>query len=542
MAARKRYAKAINNPHDVMQAKKARGPIPTISFSEEDLEGVQLPHDDALVITALVANREVHRILVDNGSSTDIIFNQAFQKMGIPLTQLTPSNATVTGLSGEPVRPIGHWATTLRVGSGDCQKEVCLNFCILDIPASYNMILGRSGLHALEAVVSTLHLAMKFPTPGGIGVVKGNQKMSRTCYLASCKGNSNLEGMESDILDPRMNPIVPKPEANDEVVAHQLIEGNPNRMIKIGAEIEPNLRNSILAMIRRNADIFAWSASDVPGIARDVIVHQLKCRPEVPPIKQRKRTMSLERQAAVRAEVQKLLDANFIREIQFTQWLSNVVLVPKPGGNWRICIDYTNLNKACPKDDQPLPRIDQMVDATAGHELLSFMDAYSGYNQIHMLRSDEHKTAFITDSGVYCYTRMPFGLKNAGATFQRLINTVFSSQIGRNAEAYVDDILTKSVHAIDHPKDLEETFASLRRYAVKLNPAKCVFGVRAGKFLGFLISQRGIEVNPEKIDAIQKMKAPASFKDVMILNGRLAALSRFIARAAERSLPFFKIL
>ena len=108
------------------------------------------------------------------------------------------------------------------------------------------------------------------------------------------------------------------------------------------------------------------------------------------------------------------------------------------------------------------------------------MDAYSGYNQIHMLRSDEHKTAFITDSGVYCYTRMPFGLKNTGATFQRLINTVFSSQIGRNVEAYVDDILTKSILAVDHPRDLEETFASLRRYAVKLNPTKCVFGVRAG--------------------------------------------------------------
>ena len=138
-------------------------------------------------------------------------------------------------------------------------------------------------------------------------------------------------------------------------------------------EIEPKLRDSILAMIKRNSDVFAWLASDVPGIARDVIVHQLKCKAEFPPIKQRKRTMSLERQAAVRAEVRKLLDANFIREIQFTQWLSNVVLVPKPGGNWRICIDYTNLNKACPKDDQPLPRIDQMVDATAGHELLSFM-------------------------------------------------------------------------------------------------------------------------------------------------------------------------
>lgn len=252
--------------------------------------------------------------------------------------------------------------------------------------------------------------------------------------------------------------------------------------------------------------------------------------------------MRLERQAVVREEINKLLQAKFIRDIQFTQWLSNIVLVPKRRGNWRVYIDFTNLNKACPKDDQPLPRIDQMVDATAGHELLSFMDSYWGYKQVHMRRIDEHKTAFVTDMGVYCYIRMPFGLKNAGATFQRLINKVFQTRIGRNTEAYVDDMLTKSVLARDHFDDLRETFESLRRYDLKLNPNNCVFGLRAGKFLGFLISQRGIEVNPDKVEAIHKMQAPASYRDVMVFKGRLAALSRFIARAAERSLPFFKIL
>ena len=128
------------------------------------------------------------------------------------------------------------------------------------------MILGRSGLHALEAVVSTLHLTMKFPTAGGIGVVRGNQKMSRSCYLTFCKGNKNLEVMPTDILDPRMHSILPKPEAQEETVTHQLIEGNPNQTIKIGSELGPELTKAILATLRENVDVFAWTAADVPGI------------------------------------------------------------------------------------------------------------------------------------------------------------------------------------------------------------------------------------------------------------------------------------
>ena len=138
-------------------------------------------------------------------------------------------------------------------------------------------------------------------------------------------------------------------------------------------------------------------------------------------------------------------------------------MVKKSNVKWRICIDYTDLNKACPKDCFPLPRIDQLVDSTAGHELLSFMDAYSGYNQIRMYGPDELKTTFTTDRGLFCYQVMPFGLKNAGATYQRLVNQMFAKQIGKTTEVYVDDMLIKSLEAPDHVKDLEETFALLRK-------------------------------------------------------------------------------
>ncbi|XP_019230417.1 PREDICTED: uncharacterized protein LOC109211339 [Nicotiana attenuata] len=165
-----------------------------------------------------------------------------------------------------------------------------------------------------------------------------------------------------------------------------------------------------------------------------------------------------------------------------------------------MCVDFTDLNKACPKDSFPLPHIDQLIDATVGHELLSFLDAYSGYNQILMEEEDQEKTTFITQQGTYCYRVMPFGLKNAGATYQRLVTKMFKDQLGKTMEVYIDDILVKSKRKEDH---LREAFDILRRYGMKLNPEKCAFGVTSGKFLDFLVSQRGIEVNPDQIKGIE---------------------------------------
>ena len=164
-----------------------------------------------------------------------------------------------------------------------------------------------------------------------------------------------------------------------------------------------------------------------------------------------------------------------------------------------MCVDFTDLNKACPKDSFPLPRINQLVDSIAGHKLLTFMDAFLGYNQIKMVEEDQEKTAFITSQGLYCYKVMPSGLKNAWATYQRLVNKMFNKQIDRNMEVYVDDILVKSKEELAHLDDLRETFATLKQYQMKLNPGKCVFGVASSKFLEFMVSQSWIEANPEKV-------------------------------------------
>ena len=217
-------------------------------------------------------------------------------------------------------------------------------------------------------------------------------------------------------------------------------------------------------------------------------------------------------------------------------------MVKKANDKWRICVDFTDLNRACHKDSYPLPHIDQLVDSTAGHKLLSFMDAFSGYNQRKMDEVDQEKTSFVTSQGLFCYEVMPFGLKNAGATYQRLVNHMFCPQIGRNVEVYVDDMLVKSLDKGKHLDNLQETFDTLRWYNMKLNPSKCAFGVALGKFLEFMVSHRGIEANLEKIKAILDMKSPQNIKEVQSLTGRVAALNRFVSKATDKCLPFFRVL
>jgi hypothetical protein len=190
----------------------------------------------------------------------------------------------------------------------------------------------------------------------------------------------------------------------------------------------------------------------------------------------------------------------------------------------------------------PLSRIDQIVDSTARCETLSFLDAYSGYHQIKMKESDQLATSFITPFSMYCYITMPFGLRNAGATYQRCMNHVFGEHIGRTIEAYVDDIIVKTRKASDLLSDLEVTFGCLRTKGVKLNPEKCVFGVPQGMLLGFTVSERGIEANLEKIAAITNMGPIKDLKRVQRVMGCLAALSRFISCLGEKGLPLYRLL
>jgi hypothetical protein len=280
----------------------------------------------------------------------------------------------------------------------------------------------------------------------------------------------------------------------------------------------------------------------MPGVPRELAEHRLEVNKTARHIKEKLRRFAKDRKQAIEVEVYKLLAVGFIRECQHLVWLANPVLVPKKTGGLRMCINYADLNKHCLNDPFPLLRIDQVVDSTAGSILLCFLDCYSGYHQIALHPDDEDKTTFITPHGIYCYKVMTFGLKNVGATYQKAIQKCLKTQIGKNVEAYVDDVVMKTTEEDKLIADLTETFANLRGLQWKLNPTKCIFGVPSGLLLGFMVGHRGIEANPAKIDAIRKMAKPSNKKDVMKLTGMMAALGRFISKLGEKGLPLFKLL
>ncbi|GJT09447.1 reverse transcriptase domain-containing protein [Tanacetum coccineum] len=234
------------------------------------------------------------------------------------------------------------------------------------------------------------------------------------------------------------------------------------------------------------------------GVLRHIAERRLNVREGCLPIRQKKRGQAPKRNKAIQEEVEKLVDAEIMKEVHYHSWLSNPVMVKKHDGSWRMCVDFKDLNKACPKDGYPLPEIDWKVESLCVYPFKCFLDAYKGYHQIKMAEEDEEKTTFITSQGIFCYSKMSFGLKNTGATYQRLVDRAFQKQIGRN---------------------LEE-----------------------GMFLGYKVNTDGLKVCPEKADAVLSLPSLGCLKDVQKLNGKLASLNRFLSKSAKKSLPFFKTL
>jgi hypothetical protein len=279
-------------------------------------------------------------------------------------------------------------------------------------------------------------------------------------------------------------------------------------MVLVSEYLLPAEEERLLSCLNRNKDVFAWSALDLIGVSHTIIEHNLGIDPTVRPKKQKLQKMSDEKTEVAKAEVHHLLEAKFIEPISYPTWLANVVMVQKKNGKWRMSIDFTNLNKACPKVNFPLPRIDKIVDFVAGCEAMSLLDCFLSYHQIYMKEEDKANTSFIMPFDTYCFVRMPEGLKNAGSTFSRLTKSILEDQMGHNIFTYVDDIVVASKNKDNHLSDLPETFANMREARLRLNPEKCIFGIRQGKILGYLVSQRGIKENPSKIQAIMDMAPP----------------------------------
>ncbi|KAE8733240.1 Detected protein of unknown function [Hibiscus syriacus] len=312
--------------------------------------------------------------------------------------------------------------------------------------------------------------------------------------------------------------------------------------VKIGTTLTIQIKQELINLLQEFKDIFAWSYQDMPGLSTDIVIHKLPINPEYKPVQQKLRRMRPEMLLQIKEEVMKQINAGFLQASKYPEWVANIVPVPKKNGKVRMCVDYRDLNKASPKDSFPLPHIDTLVDNTAGHAWFSFMDGFSGYNQIKMNPEDMEKTTFITMWGTFCYKVMPFGLKNAGATYQRAMVTLFHDMMHREIEVYVDDMIAKSRTEEEHIQNLRKLFQRLRKYQLKLNPVKCTFGVTSGKLLGFVVSKKGTEIDPDKVKAIQDLPPPNTKKEVRGFLGRLNYISRFIYLLTDKCDPVFKLL
>lgn len=391
-----------------------------------------------------------------------------------------------------------------------------MKFVVVRSPSPYNIILGRSGIKKLRAIPSTIHSMMKFPTPRGIATL-----VTRSVIISECRKLEEkfLSKKETEVKASSETTITNETTETEEILVHPAY---PDQLVTIGRNFSKEGRRQLITLLKNSQDVFAWKPSDMKGVPRWIAEHKLNVNVQDKPVAQKKRFFSEEKNQAINKDVEEWLKAGIIRPIRYPTWISNPVLVKKPDDSWRMCIDFKNLNSSCRKDYYPLPEIDWKIESVTGFRYKCFLDAYKGYHQVQMAKEDEEKTAFYTDHGTYCYTKMSFGLKNARATYQKLVDTVFRSQIGRNLEAYVDDMVIKSQTERELLADIAETFDNLQKINMKLNPKKCSFGVEEGKFLGYLISSEGIRANPKKTRAIADMQSPKSLKEMQSLSGKLA--------------------
>ncbi|MCO5557895.1 hypothetical protein L7F22_011467 [Adiantum nelumboides] len=288
--------------------------------------------------------------------------------------------------------------------------------------------------------------------------------------------------------------------------------------------------------------MFAWSYKDLKGVDPSICQHTILLKSDAKPSRQRPYTYNEMFARKIKEEIDKLKEVKFIFEIEHTDWASPIVEVPKKDGKLRVCVNLKKVNAATIRDNYPLPITDHVIERVAGREAYSFLDGFSGYNQLAIKSEDQHKTAFATEWGIFAYRVMPFGLTKAPATSQRLMSHAFEEYLRQFLEIYMDDLCVHSLIRMDHIEHLTKIFKKCRLYRICLNPKKCVFMVRQGKILGHIASKNGISTDMEKILVIVELPRPLRVKEVQDFMGHFGYYRRFIYLYAIIAKPLYALI
>jgi hypothetical protein len=264
-----------------------------------------------------------------------------------------------------------------------------------------------------------------------------------------------------------------------------------------------------------------------------IIQHGIPIKEDQKPFRKKLRRINPKLLLLIEKEIKKMYDAKIIVPLCFSKWVSNLVPTRKKTGEIKLCIDFRNLNKASLKDNYPLPKMDHLLQRVVESSQIPLLDGFSGYNQVLVHPDDQGKTAFTTPWGTFMYVNMPFGLMNAGATFQRAMDIAFVEESSKFIVIYLDDVTVFSQSDDEHLRYLRRVFEKCRRFGISLNPKKCLFGLEEGKLLGHIISKEGIKIDPSKIEAILKLEHPRNLKELQSFIGKINFLRRFILNLAK---------
>nr|ABF97755.1 retrotransposon protein, putative, unclassified [Oryza sativa Japonica Group] len=479
--------KASARQADVDEVEKASGRL-VLSPEQvifEKPEGIENRHLKPLYVNGYVNGKPMSKMMVDGGAAVNLMPYATFRKIGRNNNDLIKTNMVLKDFGGSPSETKGVLNVELTVGS---------------------------------KTIPTTQLKTEIPSYYFEGVVEGS--------------NVYTKDIVDDLDDKQGQGFM----SADDLEEIDIGPGDRPRPTFISKNLSPEFRTKLIELLKEFRDCFAWEYYEMPGLSRSIVEHRLPIKPGVRPHQQPPRRCKADMLEPVKAKIKRLYDADFIRPCRYAEWVSSIVPVIKKNGKVKVCIDFRDLNKATPKDEYPMPVADQMVDVASGNKILSFMDGNAGYNQIFMTEKDIHKTAFRCPGaiGLLEWVVMTFGLKSAGATYQRAKNYIYHDLIGWLVEVYIDDVVVKSKEIEDHIADLRKVFERTRKYGLKMNLTKCAFGVSASQFLKFLVHEMGIEITQRSVNAIKKIQPPENKMELQEMIGKINFVRRFISNLSGR--------